>query len=90
MKDNKASLKALRSYERTSDIQEKAAGKCIQSGNLFVSTEKENDSELCASSSSDPMEQSVKKPKFPAPNFSALSCCTFNFYCTASVRVYTT
>ena len=80
-------LKALRVYERTSKVQEKSAGQCIQSGAsvdpISSIEDKENSNPvLMLSIPSAGPTSSCSSPGVPkaVQQFSGLTGCTFNFY----------
>ena len=86
-KSGHKSLKALRVYERTSKIQEKSAGQCIQSGASFDPMSSIEDKEnsnpvLKISMPSAGPTSSCSSPGVPraVQQFSGLTGCTFNFY----------
>ena len=91
-KSGHKSIKGLRAYERTSILQEKAAGASINAKQASciehdVDKKQVSPSEQVAKDEQDvdkkqvsPSEQVPQLPKNGMPNFTGLQNCTFNFY----------
>ena len=74
--------KALCVYERTSEVQERSAGQCIQSGTSFDPISLIEDKENCNPVPSVAPTSSFSGTGVPKAlqQFSGLTGCTFNFY----------
>ena len=91
-KSGHKSIKGLRAYEKTSVLQEKAAGSCIDGSKPFHSAV----ADCTIDKTQVAVDQDVKQPFIDGetvlpvaqpsnnkmPNFSSLQNCTYNFYST--------
>jgi len=82
-KSGHRSIKGLRAYERTSLLQEKAAGTTVTTGESFVHSDMSAKTQVTQYVKSD---ENTKPPNSIMPNFSGLQNCTFKLYCPCSLH----